>query len=60
LNSLAEILVTMSAQIIDSANLTLNLVGRGLNAKEIAADEELSKSLSKAIALLIATIVKID
>lgn len=56
LNSLTEILVTMSAQIVEPANLTLNLAGRGLNVEGIVADEELSKSLSKAIALLVAAI----
>jgi NAD(P)H-dependent FMN reductase len=59
LNSLTEILVTMSAQIIEPANL-INLAGRGLNAEGIVADEELSKSLSKAIALLVAAIVEIN
>ncbi|MEO0014891.1 MAG: hypothetical protein RLZZ535_3280 [Cyanobacteriota bacterium] len=60
LNSLTEILVTMSAQIVEPANLTLNLAGRGLNVEGIVADEELSKSLSKAIALLVTAIVKIN
>lgn len=59
LNSLTEILITMSAQIVEPANL-INLAGRGLNAEEIVADEELSKSLSKAIALLVAAIVEIN
>ena len=57
LSSLREILITMSAQIVEPANLTLNLAGRGLNVEGIVADEELSKSLSKAIALLVAAIV---
>ncbi|MEY4518227.1 MAG: hypothetical protein RLZZ499_826 [Cyanobacteriota bacterium] len=60
LNSLTEILVTMSAQIVEPANLTLNLAGRDLNAEGIVADEELSKSLSKAIALLAEAIVEIN
>jgi NAD(P)H-dependent FMN reductase len=59
LSSLTEILITMSAQIIEPANL-INLAGRGLNAEGIVADEELSKSLGKAIALLAAAIVKIN
>jgi chromate reductase, NAD(P)H dehydrogenase (quinone) len=59
LNSLTEILITMSAQIVEPANL-INLAGRGLNAEEIVADEELSKSLSKAIALVVAAIVEIN
>lgn len=49
----------MSAQIVEPANL-INLAGRGLNAEEIVADEELSKSLSKEIALLVAAIVEIN
>ena len=46
------ILITMSAQIIEPANLTLNLAGRGLDAEGIVADAALSKFLSKAIANL--------
>jgi chromate reductase, NAD(P)H dehydrogenase (quinone) len=60
LNSLAEILITMSAQIVEPANLTLNLAGRGLDAQGIVADNELSKSINKAIALFAAAIVEID
>lgn len=56
LNSLREILLTMSAQIIEPANLTLNLAGRGLDAAGIIADKELSASLNKAIALFAAAI----
>jgi NAD(P)H-dependent FMN reductase len=51
LSSLTEILITMSAQIVEPANLTLDLAGRGLDAAGIAADRELSKSISEAIAL---------
>lgn len=58
LNSLREILVTMSAQIIEPANLTLNLAGRGLDAAGIIADDELSASLNKMIALFATAIVK--
>jgi chromate reductase, NAD(P)H dehydrogenase (quinone) len=60
LNSLREILVTMSAQIIEPANLTLNLAGRSLDAAGIIADDELSASLSRAIALFAAAIVEIN
>ena len=49
LASLTEILNTMSAQIIEPANVTLNIAGRGLDAAGIIADPELSKSLKKAI-----------
>ncbi len=56
LNSLTEILITMSAQIIEPANLTLNLAGRGLDAQGIVADAELSMSINKAIALFTAAI----
>lgn len=58
LSSLTEILVTMTAQIIKPANLTIHLASRGLSAEEIVADTELSKSLSKVIALLEDAIVK--
>jgi NAD(P)H-dependent FMN reductase len=51
LSSLTEILITMSAQIVQPANLTLDLAGRGLDAAGIVADRELSKSISEAIAL---------
>jgi chromate reductase, NAD(P)H dehydrogenase (quinone) len=57
-SSLREILVTMSAQIIEPANLTLNLAGRGLDAAEIVAHAELSASLNKAIALFATTIIE--
>ncbi|MGL5832730.1 MAG: NADPH-dependent FMN reductase [Waterburya sp.] len=60
LNSLREILVTMSAQIIEPANLNLNLAGKNLGAAGIIADEELSGSLSKAISLFAAAIVEIN
>jgi chromate reductase, NAD(P)H dehydrogenase (quinone) len=56
LSSLTEILVTMSAQIITPANLTLDLAGRSLDAAEIVADQELAKSLTRAIAVFTAAI----
>ena len=40
-------------QIIEPANITLTLAGRNLNAKDIAADLELSRSLKQAIAIFI-------
>ena len=49
LASLTEILNTMSARIIEPANVTLNIAGRGLDAAGIVADPELSGSLKKAI-----------
>ena len=49
LASLTEILNTMSAQIIEPANVTLNIAGRGLDAAGIIADPELFKNLKKAI-----------
>ena len=51
LASLKEILTTMSAQIIEPASITLAIAGRNLDAKEIAADLELSRSLKEAIAI---------
>jgi hypothetical protein len=48
----------MSAQIIEPANLTLNLAGRGLDATGIVADAELSTSLNKAIALFSTAIIE--
>ena len=56
LASLKEILITMSAQIIEPANITLAIAGKNLNAKEIAADLELSGSLKLAIAIFTAEI----
>ena len=50
LASLTEILNTMSARIIEPANITLDIAGKGLDAKAIAADGELSASLTRAIA----------
>ena len=50
LASLTEILNTMSAQIIESANLTFDLAGRDLDTEGIVADRDLSASLKRAIA----------
>jgi len=60
LSSLREILVIMSAQIIEPANLTLNLAGTGLDAAGIVADDELSRSISEALSLFAAAIVEIN
>lgn len=59
LNSLKEILTTMSAQIVEPANLTLNIAGRGLDVEGIVTDKELSKALKAAIALFADKIIKI-
>ena len=56
LDSLREILSTMSAQIIDPANLTLNIAGRGLNVEGIVTDDSLSTSLKNAIGFFVALI----
>ena len=50
LASLTEILTTMSAQIIEPANVSLNIARRGLDVEGIIADSKLSASLKKAIA----------
>ncbi|NJL52227.1 MAG: NAD(P)H-dependent oxidoreductase [Hydrococcus sp. SU_1_0] len=60
LSSLREILVTMSAQIIEPANLTLNLAGKGLDAAGIIADAELSTALRKALSLFATAILEIN
>lgn len=48
------VLTTMSAQIVEPACVTLALLGRSLNAEEIAADGALSGQLRTAIGALIA------
>ena len=58
LTSLTEILITMSAQIIEPANITLAIAGRDLNPREIAANSELSTSLRKAIVIFTQAIIK--
>lgn len=47
--SLQEILITMSAKMVDANNLTLAIAGRKLNVQEIVADSELSASLIKTM-----------
>lgn len=51
LASLTEILLTMSAQIIEPASITIDLAGKGLDANSIVAEPELSESLRRASAL---------
>ena len=58
LASLREILATMSAQIIEPANVTLNVAGRGLDAEAIVADVELSESLRRVTMMLAQTIIR--
>lgn len=60
LSSLTEILLTMSAQIVEPANLTLDFAGKNLDAAGIIADKKLAKSLNRAIALLTKAIVKFN
>ena len=56
LASLTEILNTMSARIIEPANITLNIAGQGLDAEGITANRKLSASLTEAIAIYVKTI----
>jgi NAD(P)H-dependent FMN reductase len=53
---LREILATMSARLIDSASITLPLMGRNLNAAGILADAEMSAQLQDALARFVAEI----
>lgn len=46
---LVEVLNTMSARLVEEAFLTLPLLGRGLDAEGIAADEELGRDISAAL-----------
>ncbi|MGL6343672.1 MAG: NADPH-dependent FMN reductase [Waterburya sp.] len=54
--SLTEILTTMSAQIIEPANITLNVAGRGLDVDDIVIDPELSASLKKSLSTFVQAI----
>lgn len=58
LASLKEILATMSAKIIESSNLTLDIAGRGLDTQGIVMHPELSTSLKKMIEIYTQTISK--
>ena len=51
LNSLHEILITMSAQI--DRHLTLEIAGKGFNTRDIVSDRELATSLTNAIAFFV-------
>jgi chromate reductase len=53
---LREILATMSARLIDSASITVPLMGRNLDAAGILADAELSAQLQCALARFVAEI----
>lgn len=44
--ALREILNTMSAKIVEPANITLDIAGKGLDTKEIVANSMLSSQLS--------------
>ena len=54
--SLKEILITMSAQIIEPASITLDLAGKSLDAEAIVADSTLSAQLTQAIAIFVRAI----
>ncbi len=56
--SLKEILFTMSAQIIEPANITLTIAGRGLDTAAIIADPQLSASLKKTVTIFAQAISK--
>ena len=59
LASLTEILLTMSAQIIEPASITLNIAGRGLDTAGIVAEPELSASLKKAMVIFSQAVSKL-
>ena len=54
--SLTEILITMSAQIIEPASITLDLAGKSLDAEAIVANSALSARLTQAIAVFVRAI----
>ena len=54
--SIRLVLKTMAAQVADEASITLPLLGRGLDAAGIVADEELAVRLRKALADFVAAI----
>jgi chromate reductase len=53
---LREILITMSARLIEDASITLPLWGRNLDAAAIAADPALSEQLRTALEYFVSTI----
>jgi chromate reductase, NAD(P)H dehydrogenase (quinone) len=58
LASLTEILITMSAQIIEPANITLHIAGRSLDVNGIVVEPELSKSLKKSLSIFTQAILQ--
>ncbi|HEX2582147.1 MAG TPA: NADPH-dependent FMN reductase [Dongiaceae bacterium] len=54
--ALREVLTTMAADLIESAFVTLPLLGRSLSAEQILADPALSAPLSDSIASLISAV----
>jgi chromate reductase, NAD(P)H dehydrogenase (quinone) len=58
LASLQEILTTMSAQIVEPANITLNIAGRDLDKNDIVGNSELSTSLKKSLGIFVQAISK--
>jgi NAD(P)H-dependent FMN reductase len=56
LASLKEILITMSAQIIEPANITLNVAGKGLDLDDMVVDPELSASFKKSLSTFVKAI----
>ena len=54
--SLTEILITMSAQIIEPASITLDLAGKSLDAEEIVANYTLSAQITQAVAVFVRAI----
>jgi NAD(P)H-dependent FMN reductase len=54
--SLTETLTVMTAKVVPEASITLQLMGKPLNANQIAADPEMSAALRSAIRLLAAAI----
>ena len=49
---LREVLTTMNARLVPEASVTVPLLGRGLDARAIAADAELGPALRAAVAAL--------
>jgi chromate reductase, NAD(P)H dehydrogenase (quinone) len=60
LASLKEILTTMSAQIVEPANITLNIAGRDLDENGIVAIPELSTSLKQSLNTFVQAISNIS
>ncbi|MGL5794647.1 MAG: NADPH-dependent FMN reductase [Waterburya sp.] len=56
--SLTEILVTMSAQIIEPANVTINIAGKGLDVNGMVVEPEISTSLKKSLNIFVQAILQ--